>query len=384
MELSREFLDREFPSRAVSVQLAHAAVSPIPRVAADALAAYARRLSTHGGIDWRSWDAEAAHLRQLGARLLGAGERVGGADSISIISGTSSALNLLAGALDWKDGDVVVTTASEFPSNIAPWLGLARFGVEVRRVPTRDGAFDAADVIAACDTRTRLVAVPAVAYHTGFLAPLAELGAFCRPRGILLGVDGIQAAGAIPVSVEEWGADWFAADGHKWMLGPEGCGLLYTHPALRALLRAPGGWKNLRGQGGGHFNVTEAPEYFENGMKLEPGALATPGLYALAASLDLLLGIGIDAVAARNAASLAALVEELPRARFSPVLFGGPPRSGILAARPPEGVSANAAARFLGTRGFEVSARQGFVRLSPHVSIEPDEARAAAVALREL
>src|SRR5207248_17570 len=195
----------EFPSRAVSVQLNHAAVSPIPRVAFEALSRYASRLSTHGVIDWRDWDAEAESLRALGARLLGAGPRVGGADSISIISGTSSALNLLANALDWNAGDVVVTTASEFPSNIAPWIGLSRHGVAVRRVPTRDGAFTAGDVAALCDAKTRLVAISAVAYHTGFLAPVAEIAAFCRPRGILLGIDGIQAAGAVPLSVEEWG-----------------------------------------------------------------------------------------------------------------------------------------------------------------------------------
>ena len=384
MELTRDVLDREFPSRAAAVQLNHAAVAPIPRAAAEAITRYASRLSTHGVIDWRAWDAEAARLRALGARLLGAGPRVGGADSISIISGTSAALNLLANALDWREGDVVVTTATEFPSNIAPWIGLSRFGVTLRRVPTKDGAFTAADVAAACDAKTRLVAISAVAYHTGFVAPVAEIASFCRRRGILLGIDGIQAAGAVPLSVEEWDVDWLAADGHKWMLGPEGCGLLYTRPELRERLHAPGGWKNLRGQHGGHFVVGETVEYETSGQKLEPGVLATPGTYALAASLELLLSIGIDVVARRIAAAHAALVDELPRSGWTPVLFDGPPRSGILAARPPDGVTAGAAARLLGTRGFEVAARQGFVRFSPHVSIEPDEARAAASALREV
>src|SRR5207247_1092484 len=109
MELTRDVLDHEFPSRSVAVQLNHAAVSPIPRVAAEAISRYASRLSTRGVIDWRDWDAEAERLRSLGARLLGAGPRVGGAGSISIISGTSSALNLLANAIDWRAGDVVVT-----------------------------------------------------------------------------------------------------------------------------------------------------------------------------------------------------------------------------------------------------------------------------------
>jgi len=109
MDLTRDVLDHEFPSRSVAVQLNHAAVSPIPRAAAEAISRYVSRLSTHGVIDWREWDAEAARLRALGARLLGAGPRVGGADSISIISGTSSALNLLANARELgrgRDDDV--------------------------------------------------------------------------------------------------------------------------------------------------------------------------------------------------------------------------------------------------------------------------------------
>lgn len=384
IDLSRESLDREFPSRAVAVQLDHAAVSPIPRVAAEAMAAYGRRLSTHGGIDWRAWDAEADRLRALGARILGAGERAGGAASVSIVCGTASALNLVANALDWKAGDVVVTTESEFPANLTPWLGLARFGVEVRRVPTRDGAFTAADVAARCDARTRLVALSAVGFHTGFLAPVAEVAAFCRPRGILLGVDAIQAVGAAPVDVEAWDVDYLAADGHKWMLGPEGCGLLYTRPELRARLHAPGGWKNLRGRAG-VWVVPEVPEYQEDARKLEPGALPTPGLYALAASLELLLGIGQPRIGERIAACHAALIEELPRAGWTPILFEGElPRSGILAARPPDGASAQTAARALAARGFVVSARQGFLRFAPHVSIEPDEARAAAAELRRV
>jgi selenocysteine lyase/cysteine desulfurase len=130
--------------------------------------------------------------------------------------------------------------------------------------------------------------------------------------------------------------------------------------------------------------VPETPEFLSDGRKFEPGAPPTPGIYALAASLELLLSIGSERVAARIAACLAALAEELPRSGWTPVLFGGPPRSGILAARPPDGVSPHRVARLLGERGFEVSARQGFLRFSPHVSIEPDEAAAAAAELRKI
>ncbi len=374
MDFSRESLDREFPSRLTTIQMSHAAVSPLPARAADALREYASLLSTRGSLAFPELDARVKALREAGARLLGVTEGLGGASSVSVVPNTTYGLSLVAQGLDWKSGDVVVTTESEFPANLTGWLDLARLGVEVRRIATRDGAFTADDVFRACDARTRLVSLSLVAYHTGFVAPAARVGAFCRERGIVFGLDGIQAAGAIPVDVAALGADFLSADGHKWMLGPEGCGLFFTTPSFRSRLRAPSGWLNLKRTKPAQYDVGERPDYAGDATKFEIGALPMPGVFALHASVGLLLEIGSAAISERVRAVLAVLEKGLPRLGWEPVLHGQDVRSGILAARPPAGADARRAMRHLEEHGVTCSARSGFLRLSPHVSGEPEDA----------
>jgi selenocysteine lyase/cysteine desulfurase len=374
MDLSRESLDREFPSRLSTIQMNHAAVSPIPARGAAALAEYARDLSTRGPLAYDDWSARIATLRAGAARLLGVTEGLGGASAIAVVPNTTYGLSLVAQGLDWRPGDVVVTTESEFPANLTPWLDLARFGVEVRRVPTRDGEFTAEEVFAACDGRTRLVSLSLVAYHTGFVAPAARVGAFCRANGIAFGLDAIQAVGAIPVDVGALGADYLSADGHKWMLGPEGCGVFFTSPSFRARLRPPSGWQNLKRTNPAKYDVGERPEYVEDATKFEIGAPPTPSTYALGASIGLLLEIGVETVVARIRAVHAVLAEGLPRLGYVPVLHGQEPASGILAARPPAGIDARRAMHHLESNGVACSARAGFLRLSPHVANDPEDA----------
>ncbi len=374
MDFARASLDREFPSRAGTIQMNHAAVSPLPARAAAALGEYAELLATRGPLAFPELTARLAALRESGARLLGVTEALGGASSVAIVPNTTYGLALVAAGLDWRPGDVVVTTESEFPANLTPWLDLARHGVEVRRLPTRDGAFAADELIAACDARTRLVSLSLVAYHTGFVAPAAEVGAFCRARGIAFGLDAIQAAGAIPVDVAALGADYLSADGHKWMLGPEGCGLFFTTPAFRARLRPPSGWLNLRRTSPTAYEVGPRPDYVEDAAKFEIGALPMPGVFALHASLGLLHEAGPAAISSRIRAVLAVLEEGLPRLGWAPVLHGQAVRSGILAARPPAGGDARRAMKHLEANAVACSARAGFLRLSPHVANEPEDA----------
>ncbi|HQR67386.1 MAG TPA: aminotransferase class V-fold PLP-dependent enzyme [Thermoanaerobaculia bacterium] len=382
MDLTDDVLDREFPSRRHSVQFNHAAVCPLPARAAAALAAFAENVSTRGSLDWKTWNAETERLRAAAARLVGAGESVGGARSVSVVPNTTWGLNLVAEGLDLGPGDSVVTTASEFPANLTPWVALERKGVAVRRLPTRDGAFAADELFAACDATTKVVCVSAVAFHTGFRAPMEEIGAFCRGRGIVFGLDAIQAVGAVPVDVAGWNVDFLSADGHKWMLGPEGCGILFTRPSFRERVRPPAGWTNLKRVIGANFRVPERPEYVSDAGRFEVGALPMPGVRALRASLELLLEIGLETVGRRIAATLAVLIEGLPKLGFEPVLFGGPPRSGILAARPPAGKDARLFAKKLEERSIVVTAREGFLRFSPHVGNDEAEAERVLAALR--
>lgn len=378
--------DAEFPSRRVSVQFNHAAVCPLPARARDAMAAYGDEMATRGSLAWRAWGREVATLKERAARLVGASDAVGGAASLSVVPNTTWGLNVVAQGFDWKPGDSVVTTATDFPSNQTPWLALKRRGIVVRRIPTRDGAFTAAEVADACDATTRLVSLSAVAFHTGFRAPIEEVGAFCRSHGIVFGLDAIQAVGVIPVDVVAAKVDFFSADGHKWMLGPEGAGLLFTTPELRSRLAAPGGWMNYR-HDPADYAVPEEPKYLDDGRRFEVGAPPTPGVYALSASLALLLEIGMETTRKRIDATLGVLLDGLPRVGFTPITFpenGSRPAAGILAALPPaHGQSAHWYMKKLEERDLVVTARCGFLRLSPHVGNDEAEAVRVLRALEE-
>jgi cysteine desulfurase / selenocysteine lyase len=158
------------------------------------------------------------------------------------------------------------------------------------------------------------------------------------------------------------------------MLGPEGCGLFFTTPAFRARLRPPSGWLNLKRTHPTQYALGERPEYVDDAGRFEIGALPMPGVFALDASIRLLLEIGGEAVARRIRAVLSLLEEGLPRIGWEPVLHGQEVRSGILAARPPAGSDARRAMRHLESNDVACSARAGFLRLSPHVANEPEDA----------
>ena len=276
-----------------------------------------------------------------------------------------------------------MTTASEFPANLAPWVALAARGVvRAARPDARRGVHGGGRSRRAATRRRALVSVSLVAFHTGFRAPVEELAALCRARGIVFGLDAIQAVGAQRVDVAGWGVDFLSADGHKWMLGPEGAGILFTAPALRERLTPPAGWTNLDRANPTDYRVPETLRFRADGARFEPGALPTPGLYALAASLGLLLEIGLPEVEARIARTLGVLVEGLPRLGFAPVLFGGPPRSGILAARPPGGEGRAYFQKRAADENIVISAREGFVRFSPHVGNDEGEAERVLALLK--
>ncbi len=146
----------------------------------------------------------------------------------------------------------------------------------------------------------------------------------------------------------------------------------------------PAGWTNLARSSPTDYRVPETLRFRADGVRFEPGALPTPGLYALAASLGLLLEIGLPEVEARIARTLAVLVEGLPRLGFAPVLFDDPPRSGILAARPPAGKDARYYQKRAADENVVISAREGFVRFSPHVGNDEAEAERLLALLKRL
>lgn len=360
----------EFPVRERCLYLDHAAVCPLPRPVAEAMR---QRISVQEleGYPAPQQAGEAGlTCRHLGAQLLGCQET-----DVTLVRSTSEGLSLLAEGLDWEPGDRVLVGEEEFAANVAPWLNLARRGVEVVRYPQPDGRVDPEEVAPHLDGRTRVLAVSWVSFHTGWIAPLAQLGRMCRDAGTFLVVDAIQGLGVLQMDMKALAVDAVVADGHKWLLGPEGVGLMATTPELRErLVPVLTGWRNVvRARSS---MTLDGLELLEDGRRFEPGARNEIGIAGLAAALDLLTSVGIEVVRER--------VEGLSR-MFTRVLLGhgwdvfspgaGHPIAGIVAARHPTTMSKEANRR-LAERRIVASVRQGYLRLSPHFYVTKGEVEA--------
>jgi selenocysteine lyase/cysteine desulfurase len=365
----------EFPVAARWAYFDHAAVAPLPRRAGNMLRAWAEDQEQNGVVHWPSWERRLAELRRNAARLIGAEP-----EEIAFVNSTTHGIGLVAEGFPWREGDSVVTAAEEYPSNIYPWMNLASRGVSLRLVPSREGRIWVEDLADAIDGTTRLLTISHVEFASGFRNDLDALSELCRARGVALFVDAIQGLGPHVLDVGRTPIDFLAADGHKWLLGPEGAGLLYVRRGWIERLRVLGvGWHSVVGS----YNAPENEFRLKPGAeRWEGGSFNMPGLQALGASLGLLLEIGPEAIS-RRILERAEAVRALARASGWQVFGSGRPedRSGIVALTRP-GVDTDRAARTLRERGVALASRRGRLRVSPHVYNNEDDLQRLAEGLR--
>lgn len=368
----------EFPILAERNFLNHAAVAPIPRRAADALRAFADDASRLGGVGWQRWAGRLNAARQSAADLLAVP-----ADEIGFVHNTTHGLLCVANSLPWRPGDNIVSASGEFPANVVAWRNLRGQGVALRSIAERpDRTFSIDDFAAAIDNRTRLVAVSLVQYATGFRMPIEALADLCRSRGVLLSLDAIQAVGALPTRIPDLGCDFLSADGHKWMLAPEGLGVLWVRPSLiDQLNESMTGWVGrVRYWDFDDFDQPLQP----TARRFEDGSYNMAAAVALAESLALLNETGIDRVWSNIESLTARLCDGVARLGFavrSPRADGQ--RSGIvILAR--EGFDAVAAAKALDARNIHVVPRRGGLRVSPHFYNTRDQIDAFLAALADI
>jgi len=342
------------------VYLNHAAVAPWPRRTAEAVRRFAAENATRGASNYPAWLETEQALRGRLARLLNASST----DDIALVKNTSEALSLVAYGLPWEAGDNIVGIAQEFPSNRIVWESLAPLGVELRLLDLYAAQDPEGELLTLCDGRTRLLSVSAVQYARGLRMDLERLGTHCRRHGILFCVDAIQQIGALPFDVQTVNADFAAADGHKWMLGPEGLAVFYVREEVREQLRLHQyGWHMVE-----HVGDFERRDWEPacSAVRFEAGSPNLLGIQALEASLSLLEELGMDAVARAIDANVT-LGMELVRSHGFELLSDPRPerRSGILTFRVP-GVDHSRLYRELMRHGVICAQRGGGIRFSPH------------------
>jgi selenocysteine lyase/cysteine desulfurase len=361
----------QFPVAGTFIYLNHAGVAPLCRPAAEAMKALAEDVWRFGSYHYDSWLEAYSGLRRAAARLINAS-----ASEIALIKNTSEGVSIVALGLDWKPGDRVVCFTGEFPANSLPWRRLQSKGVVVDELPFTT-PLERIDLAA---RGARLLAISFVQYLSGFRADLTALGEICRRRGCLFFVDAIQGLGAFPLDVEASSIDALSADGHKWLLGPEGCGVLYVRRArMDEINPAEFGWTNVAG----FDDYSREPDMIlrSDAGRYECGTLNTIGCFGLRASIEFILEVGVERIA-EQVQSLGDRIAAGAAAKGYEVLGNRTPYTGagIVSIRK-TGVESRMIVRNLKEKNILAAPRQGWVRMSPHFYVSASEIDATISAL---
>jgi cysteine desulfurase/selenocysteine lyase len=352
----------EFPVTQNLVYLNHAAVAPLPRRSAAAMQGWAGDALNFGSLHYDQWLDAYEGVRVAAARLIGANR-----GEIALIKNTSEGISTVAQGLDWRPGDRIVAFREEFPANFYPWrrLEARRCYVEWLSVD------DPLEKIELACTGARLLAISFVQYLSGFRADLKAIGRICKKRKCFFFVDAIQGLGAFPLDVEAAHIDALAADGHKWLLGPEGCGILYVRKSQQdSIFPEEFGWTNVAAY---NDYASRDMALRQDAGRYECGTLNTIGCHGLRASIELVLEAGVE----RIAPAVQSLADQLAvgAAKKGYQLLGDRTpdnAAGIIAIQKPA-LDSRKVVHELKQNGIIAAPRQGWVRLSPHFYISPED-----------
>ncbi len=356
------------------IYLNHASLSPVPQPVIDKANLFLKRRSETHIDDMSQYISDTEEAKQKLALLLN-----GEADRFAFFDNTSTGLNILAQGIDWKPGDRVLLNDVEFPSNVYPFLNLKHLGVEIDFVHSKKGAVNSNDIIAAVRPETRLIAISAVQFLSGYRANLKRIGEFCRERGIIFSVDAIQAVGALPVDVSECKIDFLSSGTQKWLLGLMGLSFIYiTEELQHEITPRFVGWASMENQTSLlDYNFT----FKKSADALQNGTINMIGVNALIGALDLLHAVGQARIQDRIVEHTLYLNERLQEIGLKPLSakYKLKNLSGIVSFASPR---AKLISQKLTEAKISSSLREGFIRLSHHFYNTTEELEAAIEVIR--
>ncbi len=349
---------------------------PLPRAARRALEEVAQDKSApHRISDESFWEVPAALKRTL-SRFIGAAP-----EEIVLGNSASYGLHLLTHGMNWSEGDEVLLVAGDFPATVVPWLWLRERGVRVRILEPRTRPLEAAQLSEEISGRTRLFCSSWVFSFTGEAIDIDAIGELCRQRGVCFVLNATQGVAARMIDVRRAPVDALVSSGFKWLCGPYATGFAWIDPDLLERLDyhqdywlaqmkqtdlAQEGRYELRDDlGAGRYDVFGTANFFN--------------FVPWNAALELLDGVGVEAIAAHDQRLVDAIVSELDGSRRLHVLSprSGPARSAIVVishANPEVNTVLHGRLR---EAGVDVALRSGNLRFSPHLHNDEEDIRQA-------
>lgn len=213
----------------------NAGASLPPDVVVDAVISYLSEEATQGGYETEAkYNAELENVYTLIATLINAEN-----DEIAVVENASTAWGLAFNGIDFKPGDVIITSEMEYVTNLIGFLhAKQQYGIEIKVIPNDDqGNFSLVALEEAISPQVKLIAVTHIPSTAGGMLPIVEIGKIARKHNILYLVDACQSAGQIPVDVQQIGCDMLSVTGRKYLRAPRGTGFLYVRKEIQHLLK---------------------------------------------------------------------------------------------------------------------------------------------------
>ncbi len=369
---------KEFSNSDDLIYLNHCAIGPIPRRSVEAARSHLQKRSS-GSVDSFEFDEQVITSTRMNAAKMINSESD---DLIALIPNTSHGLNLIASEFPWQDGDEILMSDIEFPANIYPYLWVTGADTHVKKINSQDGKIPVDRIEDAITPKTKMIAISAVQFLSGYRADLETIGELCKKHGIYLVVDAIQAAGCCPVDVQKMQIDALVTGGHKWLLGAQGLGFMYVSEKLQEqLIPRYAGWLSVDDP----WDLLNTDQnLLQNARRYEGGMYNGPGVHILNESLELLLETGIDRTYQHIQQLQDHLLSKLQNAPLQPYGSGEAlNRSGILAFQLSDTIDSKAILQTFSDAGISVSVRSNILRIAPHLYNTSDEIEKAANVLEE-
>lgn len=362
------------------IYLNHAGTSPLSTRVVAAMTKYLHERS-EGKLETYPDDLiMVAEVRSSIQRMINAES----AERIALTPNTSDAINIIASGIEWKTGDRILLNNIEFPANVWPYLNLKQLGVELDIIQTPDGKITPGQIEKALTPRTRLVALSAVQFLSGFRADLATIGDICRQKGITFAVDAIQAVGAINLNVQTMRIDALAAGGQKWQMSPHGTGFLYLTEELQSQVHQKNlGWLSVADPWD-FYNYNQALDH--TARRYEGGSLTMPCLWGMHAALRTILEFGQETIESHLLALTQILIDGFQKIDgaelYTPTKAGE--RAGIVTIKPPAKVEPRRVFNGLLQMNITPALRGGMLRYSPHFYCSAEEMKTVVEATRAM
>jgi selenocysteine lyase/cysteine desulfurase len=338
-----------------------AAVSPMPSTAVAAVRSQLEDVAANGSLNYPEWIATKQRARGLIANMLNVAP-----ENVAFMRNTSDGIAAVASGLTWDRGDNIVSFDGEFPANFYAWRRVRdRFGVELRMVSEIDGRIDLDEMIGLIDSNTRIVAISAVQYASGFAADLERLANAAHAVDALLVVDIIQALGGRGFDLPALGVDVASGASHKWLCAPEGCGIFYVSDEARDRIDPSFvGWISVETP----WDFEDREQAFKpNALAWESGTGSSSLFYGLEQSAKLLVDTGLEKIHDHLLELTDYLCELLAGKNYEIVSSRAPgEKSPIVCIRHRNGSTSNEIAKQLEDADIIVSPRGDRVRVAPH------------------